>query len=49
MPTAKAEKLNSATRTSFKHGLIPLAEAVTPRVAAYNAPVYKPYKKNKKK
>jgi len=47
MPTAKAEKLNSATRTSFKHGLIPLAEAVTPRVAAYNVPVYK--EKNKKK
>ena len=49
MPTAKAEKLNSATRTSFKHGLIPLAEAVTPGVAAYNVPVYKKYKKNTKK
>ena len=47
MPTAKAEKLNSATRTSFKHGLIPVAKAVTHGVAAYNVPVYK--EKNKKK
>jgi len=41
MPTAKAQKLNSATRTSFIHGLIPLAKAKTPEVAAYNVPVYK--------
>lgn len=49
MPTAKAEKLNSATRTSFKHGLIPVAKAVTHGVAAYNVPVYKPNKKKQHK
>lgn len=46
IPTAKAQGLNSATRTSFKHGLIPLAKAETPRVAAYNVPVYKQDKTN---
>ena len=48
IPTAKAQELNSATRTSFKHGLIPWANAETPRVAAYNVSVYKEDKKIKK-
>jgi hypothetical protein len=45
MPTATAEKINSATRTSLKHSLIPVAKAVTPGVAGYNVPVYKQNKK----